>query len=96
MYVGTLDIDLLLDAHSLKEKRSVLRPVLADLRRRYAVAAAEADHLDLLRRAGIGVATVAADPGQVRVVLDACERHVAGLPHVQVLATRTRTYGPHD
>jgi uncharacterized protein YlxP (DUF503 family) len=35
MYVGALELDVLLgDVHSLKQKRSVVRPVLAELRRR--------------------------------------------------------------
>ena len=42
-------------SHSLKQKRSVVRPVLAELRRRFEVAVAEAGHLDLHRRALLGV-----------------------------------------
>jgi len=43
MYVGTMELDVLLaDVHSLKEKRSHVRPVVAELRRRFDVAAAEA------------------------------------------------------
>ena len=49
MFTGSLVADLLLgDVHSLKEKRAVVRPVVAELRRRYAVAAAvaaEAGHV---------------------------------------------------
>ena len=57
MYVGTLSFDLLLgDVRSLKEKRSVVRPIVAELQRKYAVSAAEVEHLDLHRRAGIGLA----------------------------------------
>ena len=38
MFAGTLVVDVLLgDVHSLKEKRSVVRPVVAELRRRFAV-----------------------------------------------------------
>jgi uncharacterized protein len=43
LFTGSLVADLLLgDVRSLKEKRSVVRPVVAELRRRYAVAAAVA------------------------------------------------------
>ena len=46
MFVGALELDVLLgDVHSLKEKRSVVRPVVAELRRRFEVAAAAAGHL---------------------------------------------------
>jgi uncharacterized protein YlxP (DUF503 family) len=89
VYVGSLALDVLLgDVHSLKEKRSVVRPIVAELQRRFSVAAAEAGHLDLHRRALIGVAVVAADPSHCRDVLDACERLVAGRPEIELLSAR--------
>ncbi len=97
MFVGSLALDVLLgDVHSLKAKRSVVRPVLAELRRRYDVSAAEAGHLDLHRRALVGVSVVAADAGHVREVLDACERLVAGRPEVEILSARQRLFGEED
>jgi uncharacterized protein YlxP (DUF503 family) len=90
MYVGSLALDVLLgDVHSLKEKRSVVRPIVAELQRRFSVAAAEAGHLELHRRALIGVAVVASDPGHCREVLDACERLVAGRPEIEMLSARS-------
>jgi uncharacterized protein YlxP (DUF503 family) len=97
MFVGALELDLLFgDVHSLKEKRSVVRPVLAELRRRFEVSVAEAGHLDLHRRALIGVAVVAADGEHVRDVLDACERFVAGRPELELLSAHRRLLGPQD
>ena len=65
MYVGAVELDVLFgDVHSLKQKRSLVRPVIAELRRRFEVAAAEAGHVDLHRRSLIGVAAVAADAGE--------------------------------
>ena len=90
-------MDLLLgDVHSLKEKRSVVRPIVAELRRRYDVAAAEAGHVELHRRALVGVAVVATEAAHCTVVLDACERLVAGRPEVELLSARTRVYGRED
>jgi len=87
MYVGGLELDLLLgDVRSLKQKRSLVRPVVAELRRRYDVSAAEAGHLDLHRRALVGVAVVAADRAHCVDVLDACERLVAGHPELELLS----------
>ena len=97
MFAGLLELDLLLgDVHSLKEKRSVVRPVVAELRRKFEVAAAEAGHLDLHRRALVGVAVVAADAGHCRKVLDACERLVADRPELEVLSARQRLFGEDD
>ena len=97
MYVGALELDVLLgDVHSLKQKRSAVRPVIAELRRRFEVSAAEAGHLDLHRRALIGVAAVAPDAAHVRDLLDACERLVAGRPELELLSARHRLLGPDD
>ncbi|MDX6232963.1 MAG: uncharacterized protein QOH68_1963 [Nocardioidaceae bacterium] len=97
MFVGTTEFDLLLgDVHSLKEKRSIVRPIVAELRRRFEVAAAEAGHHDLHRRALVGVAVVAADAGHCGEVLDQCERFVAGRPEVDLLSARRRLFTPED
>ncbi|GAA1829950.1 DUF503 domain-containing protein [Pseudonocardia ailaonensis] len=97
MYVGALECDVLLgDVHSLKQKRSVVRPVVAELRRRFDVSAAEAGHLDLHRRALIGVSCVSADAGHVQDVLDSCERLVAARPELELLSARHRMLGPDD
>ena len=97
MFTGSLGMDLLLgDVRSLKEKRSVVRPIVAELRRKHDVSAAEAGHLDLHRRALIGVAVVAADARHVRDVLDACERLVAARPEVEVLSARRQLHSSTD
>jgi uncharacterized protein len=97
VYVGALELDVLLgDVHSLKQKRSVVRPVVAELRRRFEVAVAEAGHLDLHRRALLGVSAVAADHGHVVEVLERCERLVAARPELELLSARQRMLGPED
>lgn len=97
MYVGTLSFDLLLgDIRSLKEKRSVVRPIVAELQRKHPVSVAEVAHLDLHRRAGIGLAMVSADAAHLTDVLDRCERLVAGRPEVELLSVRRRFHGEHD
>jgi len=97
MFVGTLELDLLLgDVHSLKEKRSIVRPIVAELRRRFEVAAAEAGALDLHRRATVGVAVVSAEAAHCRDVLDECERLVAARPEIELLSARRRLFGPED
>lgn len=95
--MGTLELDLLLgDVRSLKQKRSLVRPVVAELRRRFAVAVAEVDGVDLHRRATVGVAVVAGEAAHCREVLDACERLVAQRPELDLLSARHRLYGAED
>ena len=97
MVVGTLTVDLLLgDVASLKQKRSVVRPIIAELRRRFDVAAAETGELDRHRRAELSVAVVAADHQHVREVLATCERWFADRPEVELLAARTRVLDDDD
>ncbi|MEU4798513.1 DUF503 domain-containing protein [Streptomyces sp. NPDC023327] len=97
MYVGTLSFDLLLgDVHSLKEKRSVVRPIVAELQRKYAVSVAEVGGHDLHRRAEIGLAAVSGDWGHLTDVLDRCERLVAARPEVELLSARRRLHGDDD
>ncbi|RSN63257.1 DUF503 domain-containing protein [Amycolatopsis sp. WAC 04182] len=97
MFVGALELDILLgDVHSLKQKRSVIKPVLAEVRRRFDVSVAEAGHQDLHRRTLIGVAVVAVSGEQVRDVLDSCERLVAARPEFDLLSAHRRLLGPDD
>jgi uncharacterized protein len=89
VWIGWLEFDLLLgDVHSLKQKRSAIRPVIAELQHRFAVSAAETGTQDLYRRANVGVAVVSADRGHVVDVLDAAERLVASRAEMELLAAR--------
>ena len=97
MYVGTLSFDLLLgDVHSLKEKRSVVRSIVAELQRKYSVSAAEVDHMNLHRRTIIGVAVVSGDAAHLTDVLDRCKRLGAARPEVELLSVRRRIHGDDD
>jgi uncharacterized protein YlxP (DUF503 family) len=97
MYVGSLSVDVLLgDVRSLKQKRGVVRPILAELVRKYPVSAAEVGDQDLHRRALLGVAFVSGDAAHCREVLEACERLIAGRPEIDVLSARQKFYGEED
>ena len=72
-----------------------MRPIIAALRK-FEVAVAEVDSLDLHGRAAIGVAVVAAEAAHVRDVLDRCERLVAARPEVELLSVRRRLHGDDD
>ena len=97
MVVGTLACDVLLgDVHSLKQKRAVVRPIVAELKRRYDVSAAETGDQDVHRRAEIAVALVSGDHAHAVEVLAACERLVAGRPEIELLSARTRVLDDDD
>ncbi|GAA2345453.1 hypothetical protein SVIO_076930 [Streptomyces violaceusniger] len=92
-----MSFDLLLgDVRSLKEKRSVVRPIVAELHRKYAVSVAEVGDQDLYRRAQIALAMVSGDAGHLTEVLDRCERLVAARPEVELLSVRRRFHGGED
>ena len=91
MWFGWIEFDLLLgDVHSLKDKRAVIRPILADLRRSTEASVAEVGDQDLHRRAEIGVGVVSAGADRVTEVLDRAERLVAGRPDITLLSARRR------
>ena len=87
MWIGWLDFDVLLgDVHSLKEKRSVVRPLVSAIAKKYGVSVAEAGHVELHRRAGIGVSVVAADRAHVVDLLNSIEEFVAARPEIELLS----------
>lgn len=97
MWYAAIEFDILLGVvASRKEKRSAVRPIIADIRRRHEVSVAEVGHLDLHRRALIGVVVTAADPARVNEVLDSVERHVAGRPEIELLAAHRRVHCMDD
>ncbi|WP_029145960.1 DUF503 domain-containing protein [Microbacterium luticocti] len=98
MWIGWIEFDLLLgDVHSLKQKRSILRPLIADLSRRTEASAAEVGAHDLHRRAAVGVAVVASDATHVRDVLDRAERLLADEhPEITLLSTRRGLHSSED
>lgn len=97
MFTGMLSLEILLgDVRSLKQKRAVVRPIIAEIQRRYSVSVAEVGQQDLHRRAEIGVAVVAGEAGQCHRLLDAIERSVADRPEVDLLSARRRLFALDD
>jgi uncharacterized protein len=91
MWIGWIEFDLLLgDVHSLKGKRAVIRPILADLRRTTEASVAEVGDQELHRRATVGVGVVAAHSERVTDALDRAERLVAERPDITLLSARRR------
>ncbi|HEV7166954.1 MAG TPA: DUF503 domain-containing protein [Micrococcaceae bacterium] len=97
MWIGWIEFDILLgETYSLKQKRSVMRPLVNELRRRFEVSVAETGSQDLLRRAQVGVAMVTGERAHLVEVLDAAERLVAAHPELELLSARRRLASGDD
>lgn len=73
--VALLTIELRIEgAHSLKEKRQVLRSVKDRLRAQFNVAVAELYHTDLWQRATLGVVSVSDSRGYLDGLMHSVER----------------------
>lgn len=97
MWIGWTEFDLLLgDVHSLKEKRSLVRPLVAELGRRFPVSVGEVGAHDLHRRSTVGVSLVGSTAGYVRTILDDVERCVAERPEFELLGAKTRLASTDD
>jgi uncharacterized protein YlxP (DUF503 family) len=96
MFVALLRLDLRLPgATSLKDKRSVVKRLVADLRK-LNCSVAEVDHHDLHQRTTLGVAAVASEGFHARKVLLSAEREVERNPAVELLTSQVSIYGPED
>ena len=90
MIVGITTWDLHLPAcHSLKEKRGVLKPLTAGLRRSLNVSVAETDYQDLWQRAEIACAAVGSARKVVEETLRAADRAVEAADGVRIVDTMT-------
>lgn len=97
MWIGWIEFDILLgDVQSLKEKRSVVRPLLAELKRRFEVSVAEVGDHAQYRRSQVGVGLVAADRAHLVEVLAAVERFVAARPEFELLSALQRELHSED
>lgn len=97
MFTATMWCDIQLgDLGSLKAKRSVIKPLVSELRRRYAIAVAEVGSHELYRRTELGMAAVASTAAQVRDVLDECERFVAERPDIVLLSVHRQLIAASD
>ncbi len=75
MPVAVLTLEIHLPyAHSLKEKRVVVRKIKDRLRARFNVAVAEIGHQDLWQRAVVGVVSISSDQQNLEAVFEAVRR----------------------
>ena len=86
MHVLALDLRLRLpQVQSLKQKRSVIRPVL-DRLPKLGVSIAETGHNDSWQNARLGVAIVSSTARQATEIMDEAERIVWSRPDLEVVS----------
>jgi uncharacterized protein YlxP (DUF503 family) len=87
MVIGACSIELYLPGNgSLKDKRRVLKPLLAHLHREFNLATAEVAHNDAWQAAEVAIVTVSNDPGRAHTVLERAVRWIeTHHPEVQVV-----------
>ncbi len=79
MIVGACRIILHLpDAHSLKEKRHVVKSIIARVHNQFNVSAAEVEDQDLWQRAVLGIAVVSNDTQHANEVLSTIVNFIEG------------------
>lgn len=72
--------------HSLKDKRQIIKSLLATLHERFNVSAAEVADQELWQSAVIAIAAVANDAGHRSKVMQACITHIESDPRVSVIS----------
>ena len=78
--IGVLTLEIHVEhAHSLKEKRHVIKSLKDRLRERFNVAVAEIDGLDSWQHSVIAAVTVSNDRVRAEQTLQAVEAHAAGV-----------------
>jgi uncharacterized protein len=98
MFVAAVRADLLLpgQVRSLKERRGIVNPLVAALRRSFEVSAADVSDPVLPGRAQIGISAVSGSPGHAQAVLDGVERWLSDRPEVDLLSVQRRVFGIDD
>jgi len=86
--IGVLTLEIRLqDAHSLKDKRQVVKSLKDRLRSKFNVAVAEIDCQELWQRAVVAAVTVASDHIHAEKVLQSVEEEAAALLGGELVGT---------
>ena len=86
MIVALINLDLRMDAHSLKQKRMVVKSVLSRMGQRHNLSVYEADYHETHNRALLAAAWVGPDPDSAHRVLDSVIR-IAELAGAEVISS---------
>lgn len=86
MIIGAVEIDLNIPGvNSLKEKRKIIKSLLARMQNKYNISIAEVDLNDKYRSARIGAAVVSNDKKQADRVIAEVVRMIESNPEIVVL-----------
>jgi uncharacterized protein len=89
LFIGTAEIDLNLPGvNSLKEKRRIVKSLLARLQNKFNISIAEVENNDRYRSAGIGMAVVSNDKKHIDRVIAEIVRIIESYPEVIMLDYR--------
>ena len=89
MIIGVASWELeIIGAHSLKEKRSVVKSLKSRLHNEFNVSAAETAHLDVWQRAEITVSVVAGTRVHAEEVIAACDALIAAEYRARIIAVK--------
>jgi len=90
MVIGLLTLDLHFPgSRSLKDKRQVLRGLVARIRKRFNVSVAEVEHQDLWQRAGLAVVAVNTDHGHLEATLSSVAAEAASTRDAELVGQET-------
>ena len=73
------------DSHSLKDRRQVVRSILAVARERFHLSAAEVGGQDTWQRATLGFAVVASEARLAEASIDELERYLWSRPELEIV-----------
>lgn len=86
MFIGVLTVTLYIPwSHSLKEKRMVVKSLIAHLRQTFNVSVAEIGALELWQRAELAVVCVAGSKSRIDERLDKMERFIESKTEAEVV-----------
>ncbi len=89
MIVGILTIEIhMSEAHSLKEKRFILRSLKDRIRNKFNVSISEIDANDLWQRCVLGVACIANETKIINQTLDRVKNTILNTPTVELIDSR--------
>jgi len=93
MVIGLCTVELRLsEASNLKEKRRVIKSILARSRSRFNVSAAEIDHQDNWKRAMLGFAAVSNETSPIYRIFASLVHQLEANKQIEILDFSTETY----